>query len=149
MENELQQSYFILMSHLYLATLISLCGKYGTVSQPYPTCVPSLDFWRVKNDTQYFLIFAWTNSHHPNNGKVCKFCPVFTRLTIQFTIPFHSLKVVCHSKPSLNKILRNSPPKGFFTIEVLFITHKINEFSVDMHFKLFTISKMKKKYNPM
>ena len=66
---------------------------------------------------------------------------------IQFTIAFHSLKFVCHSKPSLNTILRNSPTKEFFTTEVLRITYKINEFSADMHFKLFTISKMKNKYN--
>ena len=31
-ENELQQSYFILMSHLYPITLISLWGKDETVS---------------------------------------------------------------------------------------------------------------------
>ena len=65
----------------------------------------------------------------------------------QFTIAFHSLNVVCHSKPSLNTIVRNSPTKEFFTIEVLRITYKINEFSADMHFKLFTISNMKNKYN--
>ena len=44
---------------------------------------------------------------------------------IQFIIAFHSLNVVCHSKPSLNIILRNSPTKESFTIEVLRIT-KIN-----------------------
>ena len=66
---------------------------------------------------------------------------------IQFTIAFHSLNVVCHSKPSFNTILRNSPTKGFFTTKVLCITYKINEFSADMYFKLFTISKMKNKYN--
>ena len=66
---------------------------------------------------------------------------------IQFTIAFHSRSVVCHNKPSLNTILRNSPTKEFFTIEVLRITYKINEFSADMHFKLFTISNMKNKYN--
>ena len=66
---------------------------------------------------------------------------------IQFTIAFHSLKFVCHSKPSLNTILRNSPTKKFFTTEVLHITYKINEFSAYMYFKLFTISKMKNKYN--
>ena len=58
---------------------------------------------------------------------------------IQFTIAFHSFSVVCHSKPSLNTILRNSPTKEFFTIEVLRNTYIINEFSADMHFKLFTI----------
>ena len=36
---------------------------------------------------------------------------------------------------------------GIFYIEILRITYKMNEFSVDMHFKLFTISKMKNKYN--
>ena len=65
---------------------------------------------------------------------------------IQLTIAFHSLNVICHSKPSLNTILKNSPTKEFFTIEVLRITYKINEFSADMHFKLFTVSKMKNKY---
>ena len=66
---------------------------------------------------------------------------------IQFTIAFHLLKVVCHSKPSFNTILRNSPTKGFFTTKVLCITYKINEFFADRYFKLFTISKMKNKYN--
>ena len=66
---------------------------------------------------------------------------------IQFTIEFHTLNVVCHSKPSLNTNLRNSPTKDFFAIEVLHVTNKINEFSTDMHFKLFTISKMKNMYN--
>ena len=55
--------------------------------------------------------------------------------------------MVCHSKSSLKTILRNLPTKEFFTIEVLRITYKINEFSADMHFKLFAISKMKNKYN--
>ena len=59
----------------------------------------------------------------------------------------HSLKFGCHSKPSLNTILRNSPTKELFTTEVLRITYKINEFSADMYVKLFTISKMKNKYN--
>ena len=68
---------------------------------------------------------------------------------IQFTIAFHSLNVVCHCKPNLNTILRNSPTKKFFTIEVFRITDKVNEFSADIHFKLFTISKMKSKYNRM
>ena len=65
---------------------------------------------------------------------------------IQFTITFNSLNVLCHSKPSLNTILRLSN-KGIFTTEVIRKTYKINEFSADMHFKLFTISKMKNKYN--
>ena len=55
--------------------------------------------------------------------------------------------MVCHSKSSLKTILRNPPTKEFFTIEVLRIIYKINEFSADMHFKLFPISKMKNKYN--
>ena len=66
---------------------------------------------------------------------------------IQFTIAFHSLNVVCHNKPSLNTVLRNSPTEEFFTTKVLRITCKINEFSAYMYFKLFTISKMKIKYN--
>ena len=43
--------------------------------------------------------------------------------------------------------LKNSPTKEFFTIEVLHINYKINEFSTNMHFKLLTISKMKCKSN--
>ena len=43
--------------------------------------------------------------------------------------------------------LKNSPTNKFFTIEVLHITYKINEFSTSMHFKLLTISKMKCKRN--
>ena len=37
---------------------------------------------------------------------------------IQFTIAFHSLNVVCHSKPSFNTILRNSPTKEFFATKI-------------------------------
>ena len=62
---------------------------------------------------------------------------------IQFTIAFDALNVVCRNKPSHNTNLRNYPTREFFTIEVL----RINEFSADMHFKLFTVSKMKNKYN--
>ena len=51
---------------------------------------------------------------------------------IQFTIAFHTLNVVCCSKPSLNTNLRNSATKEFFTIEVLHITFKINEFPADI-----------------
>ena len=43
--------------------------------------------------------------------------------------------------------LKNSPTNEFFTIEVLHITNKINEFSTNMHLKLLTTSKMKHKRN--
>ena len=66
---------------------------------------------------------------------------------VQSTIAFHSLNVASHCKPTLNTILRNFPTKEFFTMEVLRITYKINEFSACMHIKLFTIDKMKNKYN--
>ena len=39
--------------------------------------------------------------------------------------------------------LKNSPTNEFFTIEVLHITYKINEFSTNAHLKLLTISKIK------
>ena len=55
---------------------------------------------------------------------------------IQFTIAFYTFNIVCRSKPSLNANLKNSPTKEFFTIEVLHITCKINEFSADMHYSL-------------
>ena len=65
--------------------------------------------------------------------------------TVYHSIPF--THVVCHSKPSFNTILRNSPTKEFFATKIWRITYKINEFSADMYFKLFTISKKKNKYN--
>ena len=43
--------------------------------------------------------------------------------------------------------LKNSPTNEFFTIEVLHITNKINEFSTNMHLKLLTTSQMKHKRN--
>ena len=52
------------------------------------------------------------------------------------------IMVVCHSKSSLNTNLKNSLTSDFFTIETLHMTSQINEFSADMHFKVFTISKM-------
>ena len=54
---------------------------------------------------------------------------------------FYTLNAVCHIKASLNTNLEISN-KGIFEIRFLRITYKINVFSVDMHFKLFTISKM-------
>ena len=68
---------------------------------------------------------------------------------MQFTIAIHSLNLVSQSKPTFNTIPRSFPTKGFFTIEVLRITYKINEFSAYMHIKLFTIEKMTNKYNRM
>ena len=66
---------------------------------------------------------------------------------IQFTITFHTLNVVCHSKPSFNTNNKNSQTKEFLAIEGLHITYKINTFSANMRFKLFTITKLKNKYN--
>ena len=58
----------------------------------------------------------------------------------QFTIAFYTLNAVCHSQTSLNTNLNNST-------ETLYTTYKINDFSADMGFKLFTISKMKNRHN--
>ena len=65
---------------------------------------------------------------------------------IHLTITYNALSV------SLNNVsvimnLKNSPTNEFFTIEVLHITYKINEFSTKMHLKLLTINKMKHKSN--
>ena len=91
----------------------------------------------------YCLYYFYTNNSTTESSKV-----LFVIISlIQFIIAFHSLSMVCHSKSSLKTILRNPPTKEFFTIEVLRIIYKINEFSADMHFKLFPISKMKNKYN--
>ena len=55
------------------------------------------------------------------------------------SVSFNSISIIVN--------LKNSPTNEFFTIEVLHITYKINEFSTNMHFKLLTISKMKCKSN--
>ena len=55
------------------------------------------------------------------------------------SVSFNSISIIVN--------LKNSPTNEFFTIEVLHITYKINEFSTSMHLKLLTISKMKCKRN--
>ena len=44
------------------------------------------------------------------------------------SVSFNSVSIIVNFK--------NSPTNEFFTIEVLHITYKINEFSTNMHFKL-------------
>ena len=51
------------------------------------------------------------------------------------SISFNNVNVIVN--------LKNSPTNEFFTIEVLHITYKINEFSTNAHLKLLTISKIK------
>ena len=65
---------------------------------------------------------------------------------MHLTISHNALSVSFNSV-SIIVNLKNSPTNEFFTIEVLHITYKINEFSTSMHFKLLTISKMKCKRN--
>ena len=62
----------------------------------------------------------------------------------------HNAVSVSFNSVSIIVNLKNSPTNGeIFTIEVLHITYKINEFSTNMHVKLLTISKMKCKCNLM
>ena len=100
-----------------------------------------------ENNMKYYWSLYYLSLYYIYTNKSTTSKVLFVISLIQFTIVFHTFNVVCHSKPSLNKNLKNSPTTEFFTIEVLRITYKINEFSADMHFKLFTISKMKNKYN--
>ena len=55
------------------------------------------------------------------------------------SVSFNSISIIVN--------LKNSPTNEFFTIEVLHITYKINEFSTNLHFKLLTTNKMKCKSN--
>ena len=55
------------------------------------------------------------------------------------SVSFNSISIIVN--------LKNSPTNEFFTIEVLHITYKINEFSTNMHFKLLTISNTECKNN--
>ena len=57
----------------------------------------------------------------------------------ELSVSFNGVSVIVN--------LDNSPTSKLFTIEVLHIIYKINEFSSNMHFKLLTISKMKCKGN--
>ena len=59
----------------------------------------------------------------------------------------HNVLSVSFNSVSIILNLKNSATNKFVTIEVLHIANKINEFSASMHFKLFTISKMKCKSN--
>ena len=52
---------------------------------------------------------------------------------------------VYHSSVNLIRSLKRCPKNKFFTIETFHITDKINEFSLKIAFKLFTISTMKKR----
>ena len=56
-----------------------------------------------------------------------------------FSVSFNNASVIVN--------LKNSPTIEFFTIEVLHITYKSNEFSTKMHLKLLTINQMKYKSN--
>ena len=65
---------------------------------------------------------------------------------IHLAISYNALSVSFNSV-SVIVNLKNSPKNEFFTIEILYITYKINEFSTNMHFKLLTISNTECKNN--
>ena len=127
--------------------------KYMKTEQNYSKCICSEsishNLQHIRNNEStikyYWIIFTMSllflyKQLYNRRSKV-----LFVIISlIQFTIAFHSLNVVCHSKPSFNTILRNSPTKEFFATKIWRITYKNNEFSADMYFKLFTISKKKK-----
>ena len=65
---------------------------------------------------------------------------------IHLTITYNALSV-SFNNVSVIMNLENSPTNEFFTLEVLHITYKINEFSTNMRLKLLPINKMKYKSN--
>ena len=66
---------------------------------------------------------------------------------MKFIIAFHTLNVVCHSKSSFNTNLETLQQRDFLQLKFYISPTNINELSADMHFKLFTINKMKNKCN--
>ena len=87
------------------------------------------------------LLFLYKRFYNPKL-KVIIIISSLMHLTIShnaLSVSFNSISIIVN--------LINSPTNEFFTVKVLHITYKINEFSTSMHFKLLTISKMKCKRN--
>ena len=87
------------------------------------------------------LLFLCKQFYNPKL-KVIIVISSLIHLTIAYnalSVSFNNVSVIVNSK--------KSPTNEFFTIEVLHITYKINEFSTSMHLKLLTINKMKYKSN--
>ena len=83
------------------------------------------------------------------NPKKKSFTKGYSKNKDDLSLPQHSIHSVLFVivSPALTQFSETLQQRNFFTIEVLHITYKINEFSAYMHFKLFTINKMKNKYN--
>ena len=105
----------------------------------------------IRNDENniknYWIVFTLLFLYKQLHNRRSKVIFVIISL-IQYTVMFYTLNAVCQIKASLHTNLQISN-KGIFAIGFLRITYKINVFSVDMHFKLFTICKMKNKYHPL
>ena len=93
------------------------------------------------NDFILSLLFLCKQFYNPK----LKFIIIISSL-IHLTITYNALSVPFNNV-SVIMNLKNSPTNEFFTIKVLHITYKINEFSTKMHLKLLTINKMKYKSN--
>ena len=101
--------------------------KYMKIEQDYSKCICnesiSHNLQPIRNNESnikyYWIIFTMSllflcKQLYNRRSKV-----LFVVISlIQFTIAFHSLNVVCHSKPSFNTILRNSPTKEFFATKI-------------------------------
>ena len=99
----------------------------------------NINFYWINFTTS--LLFLCKQFYNPKL-KVIIIISSLIRLTIAYSalsISFNNVNVIAN--------LKNSPTNEFFTIEVLHITYKINEFSTNTHLKLLTISKMKCKSN--
>ena len=89
----------------------------------------------------WYLFFFWKQFYNPKL-KVIVIISSLIHLAISYNAlsgSFNSVSVIVN--------LKNSPKNEFFTIEILYITYKINEFSTNMHFKLLTISNTECKSN--
>ena len=87
------------------------------------------------------LLFLCKQFYHPK----LKVIVIISRL-IHLVISYNALTLSVNSVSVIIN-LKNSPPKEYFTIEVLRTTYKINKFPTNMHFKLISISKVKCKGN--
>ena len=89
----------------------------------------------------FSLLFLCKQFHNPKLKVV-----IIISSLIHLTITYNALSVSFNNVTVIMN-LKNYPTNEFFTIEVLHITYKINEFSTNMHLKLLTINKMKYKSN--
>ena len=91
----------------------------------------------------FYLFLFWKQFYNPKLKEI-----VIISSLIHLAISYiHTYIHVSFNSVSVIVNLKNSLKNEFFTIEILYIIYKINEFSTNMHFKLLTISNTECKRN--